>query len=215
MVDGQISAPVFFAATPQNVLLFIESRKPDPETKKPDPAKVSAFNAANPDTKPQIEHLAQAGVPASYAGLSYFSTHAFKFTNSGGKVQYAKWMFEPVAGQERLSDEQLKQLPDSFLSDELRRRAAAKPVEYLFRLQLAEADDSLVDPTIQWSDSRKVVTAGRLVIDKVEADAGGVCKDITFNPQVLPKGVELSADPVLQARSTPYVISQSKRLSGK
>lgn len=37
---------------------------------------------------------------------------------------------------------------------------------------------------------------------------------MTFNPHVLPKGVELSADPVLQARSTPYVISQSKGSPG-
>ena len=112
-------------------------------------------------------------------------------------------------------DEKLKPLPDHFLADELRRRIAAKPAEFLMRLQLAEPGDNLVNPTLQWPEGRKSVTVGRLVIDKVEAGAGGACDPITFNPLVLPKGIEPSDDPVLLARAAAYAVSLSRRLSGK
>ena len=124
-------------------------------------------------------------------------------------------MFEPAGGQELLDDEQLKQLPDDFLVDELRRRIAAQPAEFNLRLQLAEPGDNLVNPTVQWPEARRMITAGRLVIDKVEAGTGGACDPITFNPLVLPKGIEPSDDPVLHARSAAYAVSLSRRLSGK
>lgn len=212
---ANISAPVFFVATPDKVKGFFESRKPDPATKKPDPLKVKAFNEANPDTKPQISFLAATGVPASFAGLSYFGVHAFKFTNKKGETRYAKWDFEPAAGQLRLDEAALAALPDSFLNDELRARSAVKPVEYTLRLTLAEAGDNLINPTLLWPAGRKVIKAGTLVIDKVEADGVGECDKINFNPLVLPAGIAGSDDPVLSARVSAYAVSQGKRLSGQ
>lgn len=209
------SAPVNPVSTPQNMLRFLESRKLDPDTKKPDPAKVAAFNDTTPEVKAQMEWLAKHGVPASYAAVNYWGVHAFKFSNAKGQAQYARWVFEPTGGQDLLDDEQLKKLPDDFLADELRRRIAAQPAEFHLRLQLAEPGDSLVNPTLQWPEGRRVITAGRLVIDKVEAGTGGACDPITFNPLVLPKGIEPSDDPVLHARSAAYAVSLSRRLSGK
>ena len=40
---GNISSPVFGAATPQQFIGLLASRQPDPVTKQPDPAKVKAF----------------------------------------------------------------------------------------------------------------------------------------------------------------------------
>jgi catalase len=202
-------------STPQNMLRFLESRKLDPNTKKPDPAKVAAFNNATPEVKAQMEWLAKHGVPASYAAVNYWGVHAFKFSNATGQTQYARWVFEPAGGQQLLDDEQLKQLPDDFLADELRRRIPAQPAEFQLRLQLAEPGDNLVNPTLPWPEGRRMITAGRLVIDKVEAGTGGACDPITFNPLVLPKGIEPSDDPVLHARSAAYAVSLSRRLSGK
>ena len=212
---ANISAPVFFVATPEKVKGFFESRKPDPATKKPDPVKVRAFNEANPDTKPQIDFLAATGIPASFATVSYFGVNAFKFTNKAGAEQFARWDFEPAAGQKRLNDAEIAVFPDSFLADELRTRVKLKPVEYTFRLTLAEVGDNLVNPTLMWPPGRKVVTAGTLVIDQVEADGKGGCDAINFNPLVLPAGIAPSDDPVLTARVSAYAISQGKRLAGQ
>ena len=87
------------------------------------------------------------------------------------------------------------------------------PVAFSFSVQLAQGGDVLTDPTKVWPDSRVVLPAGKLVIDKVQAGAGGACENITFNPLVLPRGIKPSADPVLLARAAPYALSLGRRLT--
>ena len=210
---ANISAPVFFVNSPENFVKFFEARRPDPATGRPDAAKVKAFNDSHPDSKPQIEWLAKAMVSASYATVNYWGTNAFTFTPPGGKKGFGKWVFEPARGQQGLTEDELKQLPDDFLADELRRRAAGSGIAFDFKVQIAEAGDVVNDATVPLPASRKVVTAGRLVIDKVEAGNGGACDKILFNPLALPKGMGPSDDPTLMARPAAYGISLSRRLS--
>lgn len=210
---ANLSAPVFFVARPEHFAPFIESRKPDPATGRADPARVKAFNDTHPDTQPQIAWLAANAPPASYASAAYFSTHAFAFVDANGTRRFAKWSFEPVGGVQGLSEAELAARPDHFLADELRERVAAAPVAFNFVLQLADAGDDTTNATVLWPDSRRKVQAGRLVIERVEAGASGACDTITFNPLVLPRGVEASADPLLQARAAPYAISLGRRLA--
>lgn len=210
---ANLSAPVFFVAKPEHFAGFIESRKADPATGRPDPARVRAFNEAHPDTKAQIDWLAQNPVPASYASVAYWSTHAFRFVNAAGQAQFARWSFQPVDGAVGLSDAELAARPDHFLVDELRTRVGRAPAQFRFMLQLAEAGDDLTNATVLWPTTRRTVEAGRLVIDSVEPGAAGACANITFNPLVLPRGIEPSADPLLQARAAPYAVSLGRRLS--
>lgn len=212
-LTSNLSAPVFFVGKPEHFAGFIEARRPDPATGRADPARVRAFNEAHPDTKPQIDWLAQNPVPASYAGAAYFGIHAFRFVDAQGRAQVAKWSFQPEAGLQGLTDAELAARPDHFLVDELRGRVAQAPVAYRLVLQLAEAGDPTTDPTVQWPATRRTVDAGRLVIDRVEAGAGGACDGITYNPLVLPPGIQASADPVLNARAAPYAVSLGRRLS--
>lgn len=115
---ANISSPFFTAATPDGFLAFLEARKPDLATKKPDPAKIAAAAAKYPDFKPQMEWVAKTGVPASYSSVNYWSTHAFKFTNASGKTQFAKWMFVPAGGQEFIAENKLADHAKVFLADE-------------------------------------------------------------------------------------------------
>ena len=152
-------------------------------------------------------------MPASYATAGYFSLHAFEFVNAKGESRFVRWQFVPEAGSLGLSDEQLKSMPDDFLVDELQKRVATGPVTFEFKAQLAELGDTLTDPAQVWPDSRSLVTAGRLVIDQLEAGPGGACENIVFNPLVLPKGIKPSADPVLLVRTTAYIVSLTRRLA--
>lgn len=212
-LTANISAPMYFVSKPEQFVPFLQVRSPDPATGKPDPEKLKAFSEANPDTTLQGAYLAKAPVPASYGAVNYWSTNAFEFVNAKNESQFVRWQFAPEQGTLGLTDEQLKALPDEFLADELRKRVMASPVSFVFNLQLAEKDDVLTDPTRVWPDSRRVVPAGKLVIDKVEAALGGACDKITFNPLVLPKGMKASADPVLNARAAPYAVSLGRRLT--
>lgn len=209
---ANISAPVFFVARVEDFVPFVEARVPDPATGKPDPVKLKAFNEAHPEALRQGAYLAKAPVPASYATAQYWGVNAFELVNAKGQRQFVRWQFVPSGGVVGLTDEQLKGLSDNFLFDELRKRVAEGAVSFDFKLQLAQAGDNLTDPTQTWPDSRPVVPAGTLVIDKVEADMGGACDKLTFNPLVLPKGIRASADPVLLARPAAYGVSLGRRL---
>jgi catalase len=210
---GNISAPVFGASSPQQFIALVASRQPDPATKQADPAKVKAFNEANPEVLLLPKYLASQPVPASYAGINYWGVHAFGFVNASGTKQAGKWIFEPVVGLQGLSDDEAKAKGPSFLFDDLRQRVKEGKVAFNFNLELAQPGDKTDNATIPLPEGRKKVTLGTLKLTAVSEDAGGPCLSITYNPMVLPKGVEASADPMLAARAAPYAISLGRRLT--
>ncbi len=209
---GNISAPVFGAATPEQLLGRLESLSPDPETKKPNPDKVKAFVDANPEVLMQGKYYASQPVPASFGKVNYWGVNAFGFVDAAGKKQFGKWIFEPVGGTQGLSDEEAKAKGSEFLFDDLRQRVTAGGVAFDFNLQLAEAGDKIDSAVTPLPAERRKVTLGRLTIQSVSPDSTGACLNVTYNPMVLPKGVEPSADPMLAARAAPYAISLSRRL---
>jgi catalase len=210
---GNISAPVFGAATPQQFLGRLESLAPDPETKKPNPEKIKAFADANPEVLLQGKYFASQPVPASFGTVNYWGVHAFGFVDAGGKKQFGKWIFEPVGGTMGLSDDEAKARSTDYLFDELRQRVAAGGVAFDFQLQLAQPGDKIDSAVTPLPDDRRKVNLGRLTIKSVSPDASGPCLAITYNPMVLPKGVEPSADPMLAARAAPYAVSLGRRLA--
>lgn len=209
---ANISTPVFGAATPEQMLAGLNARRPDPATGKPDPDKVKAFTDANPESTLQGKYLASQPVPASFAGVRYWGVNAFGFVDAAGRTQYGKWVFEPVGGLLSLTDDEAKARPAEFLVDDLRQRVAAAPVAFDFKLQLAEPGDRIDSAVTPLPEGRRTVTLGRLTIRQVQADAGGDCQSITFNPIALPRGVVASADPILLGRAAPYATSLARRL---
>ena len=209
---GNISAPIFGAVTPQQLLGRLTSLAPDAETKKVDANKVKAFTDANPEVLLQGKYYASQPVPASFGKVNYWGVHAFGFVDAGGKKQFGKWVFEPVGGTQTLSDDEAKAKGADFLLEDLRQRVAAGVVAFDFMLQLAQPGDKLDSAVTPLPDDRKKVSLGRLTIKAVSPDATGACVSITFNPMVLPKGVEPSDDPMLAARAAPYGVSLGRRL---
>ena len=210
---GNINAPVFGAASPQQFISLLASRQPDPATKMPDPAKVKAFNDANPEVLLQGKHFASQPVPASFGAQNYWGVHAFGFVNAGGAKQFGKWIFEPVGGVQGLTDDEAKAKGPSFLFDDLRQRVKEGKVAFNFNLELAQAGDKLDNATVPLPEGRKKVTLGTLKITAVSDDGAGPCLTVNYNPMILPKGVEPSTDPMLAARAAPYAVSQGRRLS--
>ncbi len=210
---GNISAPVFGAATPEQFLGRLQSLQPDPATKAADPAKVKAFADANPEVLLQGRYFAGQAVPASFGAVNYWGVNAFGFVNAKGEKQFGKWIFEPVGGVQTLTDDEAKAQGASFLFADLRQRAAAGSVAFDFNLELAQPGDKIDSAVTPLPAGRKKVTLGRLVIKSVSPDATGECVAITYIPTVLPKGVEPSADPMLAARAAPYAVGLGRRLT--
>ncbi|MDR9753775.1 catalase family peroxidase [Pseudomonas sp. SZMC_28357] len=205
-----ISEPVFFAATPASFVAFLQARVADPETKKPNPDNVKAYEARFPDGKLQPQLLAAHPAPASYATTAYFSTHAFRFVNANGEGLWGRLVMQPLAGTVFLSSEQEAALPDTFLTDELGTRLQGDGANFALFIQPAGPDDSLVDPSQLWGDNGSApIELGRLNVQQITPDID--CDRGVFDPLRLPTGIEPSDDPVLKARSAAYSVSLERR----
>ena len=209
---GNISAPVFGASSPQQLLGLLVSRQADPATKVADPAKVKAFNDANPEVLLQAKHYASQPVPASFGSVNYWGVHAHGFVNASGGKQFGKWIFEPVGGVQGLSDDEAKAKGTNFLFDDLAQRVKEGNVAFNFNVELAQPGDKIDSATVALPEGRKKVNLGVLKIISVSEDGGGPCLTVNYNPMVMPKGIEASADPMLPARAAPYAVSLGRRL---
>ncbi len=209
---ANISAPVFGVATPQALVDGLLARRLDPSTGQPNPGTVAAFTAANPGPTNQGRFLAANNPPASWATTPYWGVNAFLFKGADGQVRPARWVFEPVAGVQRLTEEQMRTLPANYLADDLRRRVGAAPVAFDMVLQFAAAGDDLLNPTVAWPDDRPRATVGRLTVTGVEAGPGGPCDPISFMILDQEPGIAMSDDPTLQARAAAYAVSLTRRL---
>ena len=209
---ANISAPIFGSPTPQALVDGLLARRPDPATGQPNPQAVAAFVAANPAATLRARWLAATLPPASWATTPYWGVNAFRFRGADGEVRHARWVFEPRAGTLRLTEEQMRTLPNDFLAEELRRRAAVAPMKFDMVLQFPNAGDDVTNPTEAWPDDRPRTLVGRLAVTDVAPGPGGACDPISFMTLEQAPGVELSDDPTLQARAAAYAVSLSRRL---
>ena len=106
---------------------------------------------------------------------------------------------------------QRAQAPLDYLADELNQRLAAGPVRWDMQVSLPEAGDAIDDPSQPWPDSRRQITVATLVLTQWQPQAEGPCRDLNFDPLILPTGVAGSDDPILAARSAVYAQSFDRR----
>lgn len=205
-----INTPVQFAKTPAQFHGFLEARFPGPDGK-PDPEKIKAFAAANPETTNQGKWLASRPVPASYAGVNYWGVHAFTLANAAGEKKIVKLKLVPAAGEAGLSDDEAKAKPADFLVDELKERVGKGAASFDLVAILGEAGDPTNDATAMWpEESRKSVKLGALAVSKIEDNAA--CDATTFDPTQLAPGIEGPADdPLFAIRAPAYAVSLSRR----
>lgn len=205
-----VSAPVFFARTPEQMLGFLEARVPGADGK-PDAAKVKAFGEANPETGRQGAFVSGRPVPASYATVNMWAVHAYTLTNAGGQSAKVKFKLVPPGGEVGLSEEEEKAKSDDFLKAELEQRLASGPVAHDLVAILGEAGDATNDPTADWpEDKRKQVKLGTIAIAALEPDT--TCDATIFNPENLQAGVEgPKDDQIFPLRAPAYAVSQSRR----
>ena len=206
-----ITLPVFFVRNPDDFLAFTRARKPDPETGDPDLDKVGAFLAEHPEALPAIQFQLGMQTPASWARLSYFGLHAFRFLAEDGGARYGRYRFEPEAGEAWLDPEEAKAKPPDYLEDELRERMAAGPVVFTLRVQVAEDGDATDDPTVQWPEEREVVELGRLEVEGPDTEREQGDDVLVFDPTRVTDGIECSEDPILNFRPLAYSESVGRR----
>ena len=183
-----------------------------PGNGRPDPARVAAFFEKYPEARKAVEYKATAPGPSSFAQAQYNVINAFILLAADGKRQPVRWFMRPHAPFHGLSVEDRARLGHDFLFDEIQQRVAQAPVYWDLVLQLAQAGDPVDDPSQPWPAERQQVVAGTLEVTGVRDQAEGGCRDINFDPTLVPSGIALSNDPVLAARAGIYSHSYNARL---
>jgi len=204
---GMNAMPVFPVSTPQAFYEQALAGRPDPATGKPDPARLATFFAAHPEAAAFRAWAKQAKPSASYATERYDSINAFYLVDAHGDRHAMRWAMVPRASDARpgpAGD------PD-YLDRDLQQRLAQGPQRWTLRITFAAPGDPVDDAARAWPADRKSIDAGTLVIDRMQPQDSGPCRDVNYDPTVLPAGIEPSADPLLAARSAAYADSYLRR----
>ena len=205
------SFPFFAASTPQAFQQMNEAGQPDPATGKPDPEKMKALLAAHPEIAAFQAWAKTAPRSDSLGSTRFNGVNAFRLTDAKGAERMVRWSMRPRMPVVALTPEQLKAADPDFLMADLDRRLAAGPVIFDMVAQIAAPGDPITDPSKAWPDTRPEATLGTLTLVHAEPQATGPCRDLNFDPLILPDGIAASDDPVLHARSAAYSVSFNRR----
>ncbi|MGY0558929.1 catalase family peroxidase [Lysobacter sp. A421] len=205
------SFPFFAVSTPEQFQQQVLSKRPDPATGKPDPAAMEAFLADHPQARKFQQWAKHAPWSDSWANTQYNSVNAFRFIDAGGTVRFVRWSMRPRAPFRALATAERQQADVDFLARDLQARLVRTPLYWDMVVTIANADDPVNDPTRPWPNTRTQVVAGTLSLVHAEPQASGECRDVNFDPLILPPGVAASDDPILAARSAAYSQSFNRR----
>ena len=206
---GMNSMPVFALATPQAFYDQQLAARPDPKTGKPDPQRMQAFFAAHPETAAFRAWAKTARPSASYATESYYGLNAFYLVDAQGKQQPVRWRLAPLDAAAASAAQ--PQHDADYLQADLQQRLAQGPLRWRLLVTLGAAGDPTNDATRQWPAGRPTVDAGTVVITRGMSQDDGPCRDVNYDPTVLPHGIAISDDPLLAARSAAYAASYERR----
>ncbi|MFC3692409.1 catalase family peroxidase [Chenggangzhangella methanolivorans] len=209
--DGQqwrmanITAPVFAASTPASFYELLKaSGSKDPEALK-------AYAGAHPEFAGFGAWAGSAPWTESYAQDRYNGLNAFLFSDASGASRAVRWSFLPTVEPVASKPDELGKRGPNFLESELTDRVKAGPVRWKMVVTLAGPGDPTADPTKAWPEDREKVEVGEVVASAVQNEPDGPCRDLNFDPTVLPSGISTSDDPFPAARSAVYQASFDKR----
>ena len=215
MADGQQwrtgmnDIPVFPMKDPQAFYEQLATGKRDPKTGKPNPAAMQAFLLAHPETAKALDLIKAQPFSSGFANATYNSLNAFVLVDASGAKHPVRWSM--VAVDAFAPEPADKPAGKNYLFDALAARVKQGPVQWRLMLTLGQPGDSTSDSTLPWAADREKVDAGLLTVAALQGEDGGACRDVNFDPLVLPSGIAGSDDPLLSARSGAYSESFTRR----
>lgn len=205
------SFPFFVVATPQGFYDQAVASRPDPATGKPDPAKMAELLRKHPEIAKFQQWAKTAPWSNSWANTQFNGVNAFRFIDAAGHASFVRWSMRPQLPFAAMDPAQRKDAEADYLTDDLSARLARGPLRWDMVVTVAAAADPIDDPSQPWPQNRRQVVAGTLELDASHPQSTGACRDINYDPTVLPDGIALSDDPVLAARAAVYSQSYNRR----
>jgi catalase len=209
--DGQewrsamIDPPFFPVSTPQGFYgMLIASASKDPNAMK-------TFADAHPEFAAFGAWAKSTPWTGSYAEDRFNSLNSFVFSDSSGAEKTVRWSLLPAAQPVPISPDDLAKRGPDFLEQEITERVRGGPQRWTMVVTVANPGDPTADPSKAWPEDRRTVEVGTLTVQQIEPDRDGPCRDINFDPTVLPSGIRTSDDPFPAARSSIYAKSYDLR----
>jgi catalase len=202
---AMIDAPVFAVSTPQAFYqLLLASKSKDPNA-------MPTFAAGHPEFAGFATWAKNDPWTGSYAEDRFNSLNSFIFEDSKGTSHAVRWSFVPAAQPVPVAPQELATRGPDFLEREITERVQSGPVRWTLFVTAANPGDPTADPTRPWPQDRRTLEVGTLIARRIEAERDGPCRDINFDPTVLPAGITTSDDPFPAARSAAYAKSYDRR----
>ena len=211
---GINNIPVFAVSTPQAFRDQLIAFEADPATGSPNPVKVKEFLEKYPESARAIANIKSHPPSSGFADSTYNSLNAFRFIDAAGNSTPVRWSMVPEQPVVEAGAAPSASQGKNYLFDALIRRInqpSQPPLQWHLIIIVGQPGDPTNDATIAWPDNREHVDSGVLTVDHIESEQTGACRDINYDPLVLPWGIAPSDDPLLSARSAAYSQSFTRR----
>ncbi|MFT4112582.1 catalase family peroxidase [Silvibacterium sp.] len=205
--SAMIDAPFFAAPTPTAFFQFVSAAGSK------DPNAMKQYIAAHPEILNFIGWVKTHPRTESWTETRFNGLNSFLFVDASGTKHAVRWSLVPSAAPVALSADELAKRGPDFLQDDIKQRVASGPQHWELVVQLANPGDPTSDPTKAWPEDRRTVDVGTLTVNQIEEEADGPCRDINYDPSVLPAGITTSDDGFPAARSAAYRVSYDRRMA--
>jgi catalase len=170
--------------------------------------------------------MSDRGIPRSYRTMEGFGVHTFRLVNAAGETSLVKFHWKPVAGVHSLVWEEAQIA--AGVDPDFHRRDLADGIEngaffeYEFGIQVMPDDGTdsfegidLLDPTkLVPEELAPVQLIGRLTLNRNPTNYFAETEQVAFHTGHLVPGIEVTNDPLMQARLFSYLDTQLTRLGG-
>ncbi len=173
-----------------------------------------------------IWNMSDRGIPRSYRTMEGFGVHTFRLENAAGETSLVKFHWKPVAGVHSLTWEEAQIAagvdPDFHRRDMADGIDAGAFLEYELGVQVLPDDGSetfegidLLDPTkIVPEELAPVQLLGKLTLNRNPTNYFAETEQVAFHTGHLVPGIDVTNDPLMQARLFSYLDTQLTRLGG-
>jgi catalase len=170
--------------------------------------------------------MSDRAIPRSYRMMEGFGVHTFRLVNAEGDTSLVKFHWKPVLGVHGLVWDEALTLagvdPDFHRRDLYNAIGAGAFPEWELGIQVFPDTNDQYFEGIDLLDSTKLVpeelapvqTIGRLTLNRNPTDFFAETEQVAFHAGHVVRGIDVTDDPLLQARLFSYLDTQLTRLGG-
>jgi catalase len=223
--------PVFFIRDGIKFPDLIHAGKPEPDLEIPQAQTAHTTFWDFVSLLPESPHMlmwvmSDRAIPRSYRMMEGFGVHTFRLVNATGDTSLVKFHWKPVLGVHGLVWDEALTLngvdPDFHRRDLYAAIVNGAFPEWELGVQVLPDSDDQYFEGIDLLDSTKIVPEelapvqpiGRMTLNRVPANFFAEVEQVAFHTGHLVRGIEVTDDPLMQARLFSYLDTQLLRLGG-